>query len=95
MPALRGALSLYVLSFTSCLGQRWRREAIRPPCLSTKAMVGVFQPYVETNPAVLMFIVLSGYWIQKSWMKISLRAAFSYAARSEFSLYSYWGSPSV
>ncbi len=32
------------------------------------AMVGLFQPHLETNPAVLMFIVLSGYCIQKSWM---------------------------
>jgi peptidoglycan/LPS O-acetylase OafA/YrhL len=28
----------------------------------------IFQPHGETNPAVLAFIVLSGYCIQKSWM---------------------------
>jgi peptidoglycan/LPS O-acetylase OafA/YrhL len=69
--ALRGALSFWVI-FVHVVP--WAEisqgsDAVLVPVQSfAKAASVIFQPHGETNPAVLMFIVLSGYCIQKSWM---------------------------
>ncbi len=78
--AFRGALSLWVLLVHTGL---WAGagNATSAQWLG-RVTSTVFQPHGETNPAVLAFIVLSGFCIQKSWMnaqelrKFAIRRVF-------------------
>jgi len=68
--ALRGALALWVMLahvVPWSVVSHGANSVLPPIQWLTSIAVTIFQPHGETNPAVLAFIVLSGYCIQKSW----------------------------
>jgi peptidoglycan/LPS O-acetylase OafA/YrhL len=81
---LRGALALYVVCTHVLPWAQYLGTTTTPVTQLNAWLIRIFQGHAETNPAVLGFIVLSGYCIHRNGLRAESRNVRAYAIRRAF-----------